>query len=194
MMRNIKVEQITQQPIEQQMIELVERKKPDVVVLNVDMPRLDGVAIARRLKQKIRDPRLVFLTNRHNESRMREAFLAGARAYLLQQCDFKELVFAIGKVAVGEYYLTGPAGQELMLEYTDPRKRASRKKKGLLTPRELELARLLCDGDSTKEAADHLNISVKTAETHRASIMKKIGAKNVTDIVKYCIRNDIATT
>jgi DNA-binding NarL/FixJ family response regulator len=171
-------------------VKLVESKRPDVVVLNIRLPKLDGVSAARRINKLIPKPEFIFLTGCHNEIKMREAFRAGARAYLLQNCDFKELVFAIRKASVGDYYLSGPAGHEMVLEFLNPGEEGS-KIPGILTARESELAALLAGGYSTKEAADMLDISVKTAETHRSTIMRKIKAKNVTDIVKYCIRNDL---
>jgi DNA-binding NarL/FixJ family response regulator len=171
-------------------VALAESTKPDLAIINVDLPTIDGIGAARRMRKLTRSPDLVFLANQHNEQIMREALAVGGRAYLLQNCDFKELVFAVRKVAVGDYYLTGPAGHEIVMDYlnqaADPEPTS-----GPLTRRELELCRLLADGYSTKEAADRLKISVKTAETHRSTIMKKLRAKNVTDIVKYCIRNGI---
>jgi len=169
-------------------IELIEAVKPDVVVLNLNLPGLSGLSITTRARKLSPPPEVVILTGEHNETQMREVFRAGARAYLLQDCDFKELVFAIRKASMGDYYLSGPAGHEMVLQYVHPTE--ERKKSGqILTKRERELARLLAEGCSTKEAADCLRISVKTAETHRASVMKKLSAKNVTDIVRYCIRN-----
>lgn len=171
-------------------VELARNKRPDVVIINLNLPSLDGISAAARMRKLPDFPDFVFLANRHNESLMREAFAVGARAYLLQDCDFKELVFAIRKVAAGEYYLTGPAGHEMVMGYIN-RNTEETSTLDLITPREKELCRLLADGYSTKEAADRLGISIKTAETHRASIMKKLRAKNVTDLVKYCIRNKI---
>lgn len=169
-------------------VELAESKKPDVVVLNVDLPGLDGLNAGRKIRRQPPPPELVYLATRHNEGRMREAFRIGGRAWLLPDCDFRELVFAIRKAAVGDYYLSGPAGHEIIHGYVDPGE-ASEEIEGIMTRRETELARLLAEGYSTKEAADRLHISAKTAETHRAAIMKKLQAKNVTDIVRYCIRN-----
>ena len=151
---------------------------------------MDGVTVATRVNKFPTCPQIIFLSSLNHESQIREAFEAGAKAFLLKSCDFKELSFAVTKVAKGDYYLTGPAGNEMVTEYV---KNAvdSQNPGGVMTQRERELARLLADGYSTKEAAELLNISPKTAETHRASVMKKLGAKNVTDIVKYCIRNHL---
>ncbi len=169
-------------------VDLAESKKPDVIVLNVNLPGLDGINAGRKIRRQASAPELVFLSTRHNEAQMREAFRVGGRAWLLQDCDFRELVFAIRKAAVGDYYLSGPAGHEMVQGYVNPDSEVPGTE-GMMTRRETELARLLAEGYSTKEAAARLNISAKTAETHRAAIMRKLQAKNVTDIVKYCIRN-----
>jgi DNA-binding NarL/FixJ family response regulator len=97
---------------------------------------------------------------------------------------------AIRAASLGDYYLTGETGKDLIAEYVKPLVRLQ-KPGGLITPREREIACLLADGYSTKEAAAVLNISVKTAETHRASLMRKLGARNLADVVKYCIRNQL---
>jgi DNA-binding NarL/FixJ family response regulator len=171
-------------------VRLAASKKPDIIIMNLNLDTLDGIGAAMRMRKAVSTPEIIFLASHHNELLMKEAFAVGGRAYLLQNCDFKELVFAIRKVAAGDYYLTGPAGHEMVLEYINATS-AENKSGEILTRREKELCRLLSDGYSTKEAAARLNISVKTAETHRASIMRKIRGKNVTDIVKFCIRNKI---
>lgn len=170
-------------------IELVTDVRPDVLILSSMLPMMDGATVANRVRH-LTSTEVVILAASHNEQHMREAFENGARAYLLKSCDLHELVFAIRKAAEGEFYLSGPGGSDVISEYIKPWLDQQRPG-GVMTQREKELARLLADGYSTKEAARVLNISPKTAETHRASIMKKLGAKNVTDIVKYCIRNYI---
>lgn len=164
--------------------------RPDLILTEIVLPRLDGISMCRRIKSLHPQTEVLFLTSLQNEDQMREAFEAGARGYLLKTCSFEELVFAIKKAAAGEYYLSGPVGQEMVTEYIQLHVQQQRAG-GVMTRRERELARLLADGYSNKEAADVLKISPKTAETHRASIMKKLNAKNVTDIVKYCIRNHL---
>ena len=171
-------------------VRLAASKKPDIVIMNLNLDTLDGIGAAIRMRKATHTPEFIFMASHHNELLMREAFAVGGRAYLLQNCDFKELVFAVRKVAAGDCYLTGPAGHDLVLEYINSSSQEN-KSGDILTRREKELCRLLSDGYSTKEAAARLSISVKTAETHRASIMKKIRGKNVTDIVKFCIRNKI---
>jgi len=166
---------------------------PDVAIIDIQIPGLDGISIGRRLRQISATTEIVYLTSVHSDDQSREAFESGGRCYLLKNCSFEELALATRKAADGDYYLTGPSSTEMIAEYVKPLLNSQRPG-GQMTLREKEIARLLADGYSTKEAADVLNISVKTAEAHRASIMKKLNAKNVTDIVKYCIRNQIIET
>lgn len=163
---------------------------PDVAIIDIQIPGLDGISIGRRLRQVSPTTEIVYLTSVHSDEQSREAFESGGRCYLLKNSNFEELALATRKAADGDYYLSGPSSSEMIAEYVKPLLNAQ-KPGGQVTLREKEIARLLADGYSTKEAADVLNISVKTAEAHRASIMKKLNAKNVTDIVKYCIRNQI---
>jgi len=171
-------------------VDLAATLRPDVIVLSATLPRLEGIAAAQRIRELPPGIESVLLATSHVETQMREAFEAGIRAYLLRQADFQDLKFAVKKAAIGEFYLSGPGGQDVIAEYIQPIIDAQRPG-GLMTQRERQIAKLLADGYSTKEAAGILSISPKTAETHRASIMKKLGAKNVTDIVKYCIRNHL---
>lgn len=163
---------------------------PDVVVLDIVMPVMDGVEAARRIREIHPRTEIVVLTAHRSEEYQRQAFEAGARGYLLKDCSLERLVDAIRHAAIGDYYLSGTAGEDLVSEYVKPlinRQAVG----GLVTPRERQIACLLADGYSTKEAAAVLNISIRTAETHRASIMRKLGARNVADIVKYCLRNQL---
>lgn len=163
---------------------------PDVVVIDNLLPVMNGASVSRRIRDMQSRTETLFLTAVHTEEAVREAFESGGRGFLLKDCDIEELIFAIRKAAHGDYYISGAIGPDMVDLYVKAHLN-TQSAGGLMTPREQELARLLADGYSTKEVADILNISPKTAETHRASIMKKLKAKNVTDIVKYCIRNRI---
>ena len=163
---------------------------PDVVVIDNILPVMNGASVSRRIREMQARTEVLFLTAVHTEEAVREAFESGGRGLLLKDCDLEELVFAIKKAAHGDYYISGVIGPDMVDTYVKAHLN-TQSAGGLMTPREQEIARLLADGYSTKEVADILNISPKTAETHRASIMKKLKAKNVTDIVKYCIRNRI---
>jgi DNA-binding NarL/FixJ family response regulator len=171
-------------------LERVLELDPDVALLDVVMPAMDGIEAARRIRESCPRTEIVILTAHRSETYQRQAFEAGARGYLLKDCNLERLVEAIRHAAVGEYYVSGSAGRDLVNEYVQPLIK-SQAPGGRVTPRERQLACLLADGYSTKEAAAVLGISVKTAETHRASILRKLGARNVADIVKYCIRNEL---
>ncbi len=171
-------------------VERVLALDPDVAVLDVVMPGLDGIEASRRIRAAHPRTEIVILTAHRSEAYQRQAFEAGARAYLLKECSLEALAESIRHAAHGDFYVAGSAGRDLIAEYVRPLiQRQS--PGGLVTPREREVACLLADGYSTKEAAAVLNISVKTAETHRASIMRKLGARNVADVVRYCIRNQL---
>jgi DNA-binding NarL/FixJ family response regulator len=163
---------------------------PEVAIMNILMPVLDGPSVVRQIRNMQSPTEVIFLTHSHDESQLREAFESGGRGYLPKDCEFDELAQAVRKAAEGDYYISGVASPDLVADYVK-RHLERQRPGGLITRREREIARLLADGYSTKEAATILNISPKTAETHRAAIMKKLNARNVTDIVKYCIRNRI---
>ena len=173
-----------------QAVEIAPSLLPDVIIMNIMMPIMDGITAARRIKQAVSKIEILFLSTSYQESKVKEGFECGARGFLQKDCDLKELLFAIQKAAYGDYYISGRIGPDFIYAYINTHIKTQRPG-GLMTQREREMAKLFADGYSTKEAAAILNISPKTAETHRASIMKKLKAKNVTDIVKYCIRNQI---
>jgi DNA-binding NarL/FixJ family response regulator len=155
--------------------------KPDVILLDIVMPGMDGIEAARRIGQSPSQTQIVFLTDHHNEAYLRQAFDAGGRAYLHKDCSLDDVIKAIHHAA---------RGQDLVVDYVNAVVKRQ-KPGGIMTRREREIAVLLADGYSTKEAAAVLDISARTAEAHRASILRKLDARNVADIVKYCIRNHL---
>lgn len=171
-------------------IERIPALDPDVAVLDVVMPVMGGIEATRWLREHHPRTEIVALSAHHSEAYQREAFEAGARGYVFKEAAFEQLLDAIRSAARGDYYLAGSVGRDLVTEYVRPWL-ARQKPGGVITPRERELAVLLADGYSSKEAAAILNISVRTADTHRASLMRKLDARNVADIVKYCIRNGL---
>ena len=174
----------------QEAVDRVPVLAPNVVVMDLVMPILGGIEATRWLKDNCPRIEIVVLTGHHNEAYQRQAFEAGARGYVLKDSPLEQLLEAIRHAARGDFYLSGAAGRDMVAEYVKPWV-ARQKPGGVITQRERELAMLIADGYSSKEAASVLNISVKTADTHRASLMRKLGARNVADVVKYCIRNEL---
>lgn len=171
-----------------EVLERVPALDPDVAVIDIVMPGLNGIETTRWLRENHPRTEVVILTGHHNEAYERECFAAGARGYLLKEEGWTQLLDAIRHAARGDYYLAGAAGRDLVAEYVKPWV-ARQQPGGVITPRERQLAILISDGYSSKEIAGILNISVKTVETHRASLMSKLGARSVAEVVKYCIRN-----
>ncbi len=171
-------------------LECVLAADPDVVVMDLTLAGPEGLEPVRRVRDAHPRTETVLLAAALGEGLPRRAFEAGARGVVWDGGPVESLFAAIGAAAVGDYYLAGPTGPEPAEEHLEA-VLERQPSGGLVTPRERQLACLLADGYSTKEAAAALNISVRTAETHRASILRKLGARNVADIVKYCIRNGL---
>ena len=171
-------------------INAVYQLSPNVLLANIDLHGLESDEVTRRVRMHASKTEVVLYSRKPTEAEMRLAFGSGARGFISQECDFTQIAQAVLLAARGEYFLSEPVSYDQVAEFVKPILKSQRPG-GVITQREREIARLLADGYSTKEAAEVLNISPKTAETHRASLMKKLNAKNVTDIVKYCIRNGI---
>jgi len=169
-------------------LDLVLETEPDLLLLGLEVPAMSGLEVARRIRRMHPGTEIVVLAERHNEAYPRQAFKAGARGYVHGETPPAEVEAALLAARRGDYFLTGDEGRERINDYVGPVVRRQQPG-GLITPRERQLACLLADGYSSKEAAGVMNISVKTAETHRASLMRKLGARNVAGVVKYCIRN-----
>lgn len=169
-------------------IESIPQLGVDVALVDLVLPDMSGIEVTRWLRKNHPRTEIIVVSAFKNEAYQREAFEAGARAFVAKEAAFEQLLDAIRSAARGDYYLSGDTGDEVIAEYARPWV-ARQKPGGVITAREKEIAILLADGYSSKEAAAILNISVRTAETHRASLMSKLGARNVTDVVKYCIRN-----
>ena len=169
-------------------LEAVAFLRPQVAIVGLMLPLMGGVHTARRIRTRHESTEVLIISPFDDESQLRDALDAGVKGFLGKGSSFNHLLHAIRHAAAGDYYLSGIIGQDLVTKYLQPSSR-DHKKAGVITMREKELALLLAKGHSTKEAAAMLKVSPKTAETHRASIMKKLRARNVTDIVRYCIRN-----
>ncbi len=171
-----------------QALDLVLEHDPHLLLMGLEIPALAGLDAARKIHTLHPGTEVILLAERHNEAYPPQAFEAGARAYLTADSPPAEVEAALLAARRGDYFMAGEHGRERVNDYVGPVVRRLQPG-GLITPRERQLACLLADGYSSKEAASVMNISVKTADTHRASLMRKLDARNVADVVRYCIRN-----
>jgi DNA-binding NarL/FixJ family response regulator len=166
--------------------------RPDVAIVDIAMPRLNGVEVtARALKQ---DPRLkvIILSMYIDESYVVRALGAGARAYLLKEATEEDLLPAVRAVVAGRSFFS-PAVSRLLLEdyVRQLKQRGLEDSYHLLTDREKEILQLLAEGRSNKEVAGVLDLGVSTVETHRANLMQKIGLRNTAELVLYAVRKGV---
>jgi two-component system, NarL family, response regulator NreC len=167
--------------------------RPDIVVLDMGMPNLDGLEAARQIKRILPETELLIFTARETDELIREVFEAGVKGYILKSEAGTHLVEAINALAQHKPFFTSKVAEVLFQRFS---KRSASKQVVAqdgerLTGRERQIVRLLAQGMSNKEVADSLGISVRTAETHRASIMRKPGVGSFAGLVRYAIRNGI---
>jgi DNA-binding NarL/FixJ family response regulator len=169
------------------LIKVVQDAHPDIVLLDISMPLLNGIDAARQIKRLAPDTRLVFLTMHADRDYIIEAFRAGASGYLLKSSAEEELVQAIRSVLGGHQYVT----QELPEEFRNlPLKRSTMRGKTEpgLSAREREVLQLVAEGKSAKEIAALLYVSVKTVEYHKYKMMKKLGLHSAAELATYAVQ------
>jgi DNA-binding NarL/FixJ family response regulator len=172
-------------------VALAERLRPDVAVLDLSMPDLNGLEATRRIRKDRPETEVLVFTMHQTEQLMREALLAGARGYLLKSDAAERLVAAVSTLAGHRPYFSSQVSEVLLDAFVRNTVTAGEGVGDTLTAREREIVQLLAEGRGNKEVADELAISVKTVETHRAAIMRKLGIGSLADLVRYAIRNQL---
>ena len=176
-----------------QALALAQQHKPDIVILDITMPEMNGLDAAREILKSTPNVRVLFLSMHESEELVREILEIGAHGYILKSDAGRELESALRALRRGEPYFTSRVAQIALRahlhRHQTPLPVASTE--GALTPREREVLQLLAEGKSNKEVASTLKIGVMTVETHRANIMHKLGAHSIVDLVHYAIRNKI---
>jgi DNA-binding NarL/FixJ family response regulator len=171
------------------LIQAALQRKPDVVVLDISMPVLNGIDAARQLRTALPRAKIVFLTMHTDPMFVEDAFRSGAAGYLLKRSAASELITAIHEVLNGRLYLTS------LIKGLEPgvlRRFAGRRKiEGELTSRQREVLQLLAEGHTVKETAAILHVSTKTVEFHKTNISQKLGARGISELTKYAIRRGI---
>jgi DNA-binding NarL/FixJ family response regulator len=174
-----------------QAVELARQLKPAIVVLDIGMPALNGLEATRQILRDNPQTRVLILTITDTDQAVRAVLDAGARGFLLKSDAARDLVSAIDALQYNRTFFTARVAEFVLSGYHGTHGTPTRDRRSNLTPREREIVQLLAEGKSTKEVASHLNLSVKTAETHRSNIMRKLGLHCVSELVLYAVRNGI---
>jgi two-component system response regulator NreC len=168
-------------------VSLAEQLRPDVVVMDVAMPELNGIEATRRLGESVPHTRVVALSMHKDNVYVREILRAGARGYLLKDSPAGDLVAAVRAVASGEGYLSPAVSNAVLDDY----RRHVTNPIDLLTSREREVLQMLSEGKTNKEIAGVLNLSVYTVDAHRGRIMEKLNLHSINELVRFAVRNGL---
>jgi DNA-binding NarL/FixJ family response regulator len=174
-------------------VRLVRKLLPDVVVLDIVMPVLNGIEAARQIKAACPDVRIIALSMYSDTRFVTEMLKAGASAYLVKDCAFAELVDAVHAVVEARSYLSSQITGLVLDDYVRCQPQDGASAAEVLSPREREVLQLIAEGKGTREIADILCISVKTVETHRSNIMQKLKVRSVAELTKYAIREGLTS-
>ncbi|MDD4004180.1 MAG: response regulator transcription factor [Elusimicrobiaceae bacterium] len=174
-----------------QAVELARKLLPDVVIMDISMPRLNGIEAARKILAHNRHVKIIALSMHADRRFVKQLFTAGARAYLLKDAAFGELSCAINAVRNGKTYLSTAIADVIVRDYIVQPAVPGKTVFSQLTDREREVLQLFAEGRSTKQIATQLKLSVKTIETHRKQIMEKLDIHSIAGLTKYAIREGI---
>jgi DNA-binding NarL/FixJ family response regulator len=180
-------------PTGREAVAKAEELKPDIVILDISMPDLNGLEAARRIRSASPNTEILILSMHYSDQLIRELLEAGVRGYIIKSDSDRDLIIAVETLATHKPFFTPRATEVILGNLQVPGARAQMPStiRERLTSREREIVQLLAEGKSSKEVASSLCISVKTAETHRANIMRKLQLHTVTELVRYAVRNQI---
>ena len=172
-------------------VEKAHTTRPNVVVLDFAMPEMDGLTATRKILEALPDTEVLILTQHDADAVVRQVLRAGARGYILKTDAGEELVQAITALKQHKPFFTRQISEAMLSSYLRKDSSVTDDEIPVLTSREREIVKLVAEGKSNKEVADVLNITVKTAETHRANIMRKLNLGSLSELVLYAVRNHI---
>ena len=171
-------------------VELTANVRPDIALIDISMPGLNGLEAATRIREQSPSTRVIMLSMHANDMYVRQALKAGAAGYLLKSATAPELQAALQSVAQGEVYLSPAVSKQVVKGYVDG-SAATESPLDVLTARQREILQLIAEGRTTKEVAFTLSISAKTVETHRAQIMERLQIHDVPGLVRFAIRTGL---
>jgi DNA-binding NarL/FixJ family response regulator len=174
-------------------VEEAEKLRPDIAILDIGMPDLNGVEAARRIRKASPGTEILILSLHYSDQLVREIVDAGVRGYVVKSDSDRDLLIAVETLAKHKPFFTPHATEMILGSFNTggPVKEIPELIGERLTSREREIVQLLAEGKSSKEVASALGISIKTAETHRANVMRKLELHNVSELVRYAVRNQI---
>lgn len=172
-------------------VELAGQMKPDVLLLDIGMPNLNGLDAARQILTILPGASILILTIHDSEQVVREVLAAGARGFLLKSDAGRDMVAAVEALQHRRTFFTSRVAQMMLDGYLHPQQEPVSSAQHVLTPREREVIQLVAEGKTTKEIASALSLSVKTAETHRTNLMRKLDLHSIADLTLYAVRNGI---
>ena len=172
-------------------VRLTEKLKPDVLITDVMMPGLTGLEVTRQVAKSVPQTRIIILSMYTNDAYVMEALKNGASGYVLKDSQASDLVQAVREVAAGRRYLSPPLSERALELYMKKVEDVPEDPYEMLTTREREVLKMAAEGRTSTEIADRLFISPRTAEGHRANLMRKLGLQNQTDLIRFAIKRGI---
>jgi two-component system, NarL family, response regulator NreC len=175
-------------------VAIAQNLKPDVVVMDIGMPKLNGIEAARQIRAALPETQVVMLSMHSDEAYILRALKAGAKAYLLKDSAEADLARAIRAAAAGKSFFSPAVGKVLLEDYMRAIERSGVEDSyEILSAREREILQLVAEGNSSKEIADQLHLSVYTVETHRARLMQKLNLRGIPELILYAVRKGIVS-
>ncbi len=172
-------------------VDLAAQYKPDIILLDISMPQLNGIDAARKILRDLPDTKIIMLSMHADRRYIQESIRIGARGYILKESAAREVIKAIEDVQKGEIFFSQSVRHQVLHEYVKWIRQGDNSSYSPLSVREREVLQLLTEGRSTKDVAGILNVSVKTVESHRKQIMDKLGLYSIAELTKYAIREGL---